>query len=236
MKPVSSHIKNIFDEVVAKFATTATKVILLLIMFCIFSMFCKTAFSQGGRKLNAGEKATFEQTIQEQSKKIKTLQCHFVQEKTSTLVKEKAVAKGILHYQSPSMLRWEYVEPLPSVLILNGKNAILLDKDGKPQDGNVNLLKQLGDIIISLINGNSLVQNKQFSTEVFESENDFVLILTPVQRRLKEVYKSSELKIDKSSYLASEIAMNEKSSDRTVIFLNDIELNKEIDPDKFTVK
>jgi outer membrane lipoprotein-sorting protein len=207
-------------------------------IFLITSLFlvcCGSAVSQNGRVLSATEKAAFEQKMVEQSKKIQTLQCHFVQEKTSTLVVDKSVAKGILLYQSPSALRWEYTEPTASTLILNGKNAELLDKSGKKQ-GNAAVLKQLGGIIISMINGEGLRQNKQFSTKVFEDEKDFIVILTPVQKRIKEFYKSIELKINKNSYLASYITMNEKSDDKTVIALNGIKLNETIDNDKFAVK
>ncbi|MDR1553769.1 MAG: outer membrane lipoprotein carrier protein LolA [Prevotellaceae bacterium] len=185
--------------------------------------------------MNEKEKAVFEQKMQVRSKNINTLQCRFVQEKTSTLVLAKAVAKGILLYQSPSMLRWEYTEPVHSILILNGKNAVLLNKDGN-QQGNSHVLKQLGGIIISMINGESLRQNKQFATEVFESEKDFRVVLTPIQKRLKEFYKSIELKLDKNTFLAYEIVLEEKSGDKTIIFLNDKEINNEIDINKFAVK
>ncbi|MDR2805233.1 MAG: outer membrane lipoprotein carrier protein LolA [Dysgonamonadaceae bacterium] len=185
--------------------------------------------------MNDSEKAIFEQKMLEQATKISTLQCSFVQEKFSTLITEKAVSKGILLYLSPSMLRWEYTMPTPSVLILNGKDAVLLDKDGKRQ-GNGHVLKQLGNMIISIINGESLRQSKQFSTKVFENEKDFVVVLTPIQKRLKEYYQSIELKLEKNTFLASEIAMREKSGDKTVIILNNKKINEEIDTDKFTVK
>jgi outer membrane lipoprotein-sorting protein len=205
------------------------------VLFVLFLALCGTVFPQSDSNLNESEKAVFEQTILEQSKKISTLQCVFVQEKTSTLVTEKAVSKGILLYQSPSMLRWEYTEPALSTLILNGKNAVLLDKNGAPQ-GKASVLKQLGNIIISMINGEGLRQNKQFATEVFESEKSFIVILSPIQKRLKEYYKSIELKLDKNTFLASEIIMNEKSGDKTVIFLNDKKINEEIDANKFKIK
>jgi outer membrane lipoprotein-sorting protein len=206
-----------------------------IVLFILFAVIYETGFSQNGQSLNESEKTVFEQKMIEQSKKINTLQCDFVQEKTSTLVAEKAVAKGILRYQSPMMLRWEYTEPAPSILILNRKNAVLFDKNGKRQ-GNTNALKQLGNIIISMINGDGLRQNKQFSTAVFESEKDFIVVLTPIQKRLKDYYKSIELKLDRSTFLASEIIMNEKSGDKIVIILNNTELNEEIDINKFAIK
>ena len=199
---------------------------------------CGNIFSQTGRKLSESERQDFEQKIIEQSKNIKTLQCSFIQEKISTLVSEKAVAKGILLYQSPDMLRWEYTEPKPSTLILNGNNAVLLNQDGK-RLGNERMLKQLGGIIISMINGEGILQNKQFSSEIFDAGNkdkEIRIVLTPVQRRLKEFYKDIELEIDSKTLLANKIILNEKSGDKTVILLANKELNKEIPPEKFAIK
>jgi outer membrane lipoprotein-sorting protein len=204
-----------------------------LLIICLSAIYVNI-FSQ--KILSESEKAIFEQKIIEQSEKIETLQCTFVQEKTSVLVMEKSVARGVLLYQSPSALRWEYTEPTPSTLILNGNAAALQDKDGK-KIGNDKMIKQLGDLIISVINGNGIKNSKQFSVNLFETENNQIMVvLTPVQKRIKEFYSSIELIIDKNTFLASEIIMNEKSGDKTVIHLNNIKINERIDADKFAIK
>ena len=208
-------------------------------VFCItilFSTICGNIFSQIDRKLSESEKQVFEQKMIEASSKIQTLQCSFIQEKISTLVSEKAVAKGVLLYQTSNRLRWEYTEPKPSTLILNGNNAILLNQDGR-RVGNERLMKQLGGIIISMINGEGILQNKQFSSEIFDTgSKEIRIVLTPIQKRLKEFYSNIELKIDTKTLLANEIILNEKSGDKTVILLTNKELNKEILPDKFAIK
>ncbi|GHU68525.1 hypothetical protein FACS189413_05620 [Bacteroidia bacterium] len=207
-----------------------------LIVSILLSVFNGNFFSQNERKLSESEKVVFEQKIVEQSKKIKTLQCAFVQEKTSSLVVEKSVAKGVLLYQSPSALRWEYSEPTSSTLILNGNNAALLDKNGK-KVGNEKMLKQLGGIIISMINGSGIAGNKQFTSEFYETGNaQLLVVLTPIQKRLKEFYSKIELKIDPKTLLANEIILNEKSGDKTVISLIDKKLNLEISSAKFKIK
>ena len=183
------------------------------------------------------QKQAFEQKMIEHSQKIKTLQCAFVQEKTSSLVAEKAVVKGIMLYQSPSMMRWEYIEPTPSTLILNGNNAALLDKNGK-KTGNEKMLKQLGSLIISMVNGNGIAQqSKQFSSEFYELDNEQLLVvLKPIQKRLKDFYNKIELRIDLKTMLADDITLDEKSGDKTVIFLKDKVLNSEIPQSKFVIK
>ena len=174
--------------------------------------------------------------IAESSKKIETLQCDFVQEKTSTLVTEKAVANGVLRYQSPLMLHWEYTTPAPSTLILSGNNAVLLNKDSE-KVGDDKMIKQLGKLIISIINGDGIKNSKQFSTEIFELEgHQLLVILIPVQKRIKAFYTAIELKIDKNTFLASEIVMNEKSGDKITVFLSNKILNKEVSQSEFAIK
>ena len=199
----------------------------------LFSLVCGTVFSQEGKKLSDEKKQDFEQKIIEHSKNIKTLQCAFVQEKTSKLVSDKAVAKGVMFYQSPAMLRWEYTEPTPSTLILNRNNAALLDRNGK-KTGNEKMLKQLGGIIISMINGNGITQNKQFAAELYEIDAaQMLVVLTPVQKRLSDFYNDIKLRINTKTMLATSITLDEKSGDKTVISLIDVVLNSEIPQDKF---
>ena len=200
----------------------------------LLSAFCVNIFSQTGRKLNESEKSAFEQKMVDRLKAIETLKCDFVQAKTSTLLTEKAVSKGILLYRNPLMLRWEYINPTPSTLILNANNAVLLNKDGK-RTGNDKMSKQLGGLIIGLINGDGIKNSKQFSAEIFETSSQFCIVFTPVQKRLQEYFKSIEMKIDKNTLLSPEIVMNEKSGDKTVIYMKNIILNKEIPQNKFAI-
>ena len=201
----------------------------------LFSVICGNIFSQNGRKLTENERQVFEQKMIEHSQKIKTLQCVFVQEKTSSLVSEKAVAKGLMMYQSPAMLRWEYTEPTPSTLILNGNDAALLDKNGK-KIGNDKMSKQLGNIIISMVNGSGIAQSKQFSAEFYDNNTEMLVILTPIQKRLKDIYNKIEIKIDLKTMLANEIMLGEKSGDKMVIYLKNKVLNSEIPKSKFAIK
>jgi len=206
----------------------------LFLITILLSAVCGNIFSQTGRKLNESEKVAFEQKMIDRLKEIKALQCDFVQEKISTLVVEKSVSNGIMLYCYPQMLRWEYIKPTQSTLILNAGNAALLNKDGK-RTGNDKMVKQLGSLIIGLINGHGIKNSKQFSTEVFETDTQYRMVFTPVQKRLQEYFKSIEMKIDKNTLLSPEIVMNENSGDKTVIYMNNIVINKEISQSKFTI-
>jgi outer membrane lipoprotein carrier protein len=204
---------------------------IFLVTVCL-SVICSSLFSQ--KKLSDSEKATFEQKMLSHSKQMKSLQCNFVQTKTSSLVAEKVVSKGVMYYQTPSLLRWEYTFPNVSTLILNGNNAVLLDKNGNRM-GNEKTLKQLGGIIISMINGNGIVASKQFSTEYYDNGTEMLVVLTPKQKQMKNFHSTIELKIDTKTMLANEITMNEKSGDKTTILLVNKELNINISDVRFQI-
>jgi len=207
-----------------------------IILTILFIVTCGNLFSQNVQNKSENEMKVFEQTLIEHMKKIKTLQCAFVQEKTSTLFDDKNVSKGNLFYQSPNALRWEYTDPSVSTLILNGNDAALLGKNNEKL-GNERVFKELGGIIISLINGNGIAKNKQFTTVFKETEDNQVQVeLTPTQRRLKDYFNTIEIKIDIKTMLANEIILNEKSGDKTIISLTDKMVNVEIPSSVFIIK
>ena len=203
----------------------------------LFFLLWMSAFAQTGRKISENEKAALEKKMFQELQQVKTLQCNFVQEKSSSLVIDKAVAKGMMIYQAPSLFRWAYSEPTPSTLILSGNSAVLFDKNGE-RIGNEGMLRQLGTLIISMINGSSFTQqNRQFTAEFYERDNERLLVvLTPVQRRLRDLYNKIELHIDPKTMLANDITLYEKSGDMMVITMTNKVLNSDIPPNKFATK
>jgi outer membrane lipoprotein carrier protein len=188
-------------------------------------MFCINSFAQTSTYKSVSEtrKKEIENNLLKASKEIKTLQCGFIQEKSSVLLVETAKSEGNMLYKSPSSLRWEYLKPTNFALILNNEDVYLKTDNGIVANSN-KMFKQLGSLIISTINGESLTDSKNFYVEYFESESDKKVILvklTPVPKRMKEIYSAIKIKIDSSDYLATEIIMEEKSGDiTTIIFLN----------------
>lgn len=192
--------------------------------------------AQNTRKFTESQKQAFEKQFIDKSRSISTLQSAFVQTKTSTMVSQSAVSNGNMYYRNPSMLIWEYTSPSKSSLIVDGRSTRLLDENGNIV-GNKNVSKQLGSLIINMINGNSIVDNKLFTTEIFEiANNQILVVLTPQQRRLKDFYSTIKIKVDRNTLIATEISMDEKSGDNTVVSFTNIQLNKDIPTSKFKIK
>lgn len=205
----------------------------ILIFLSFMSFAVSGLYGQTNGKMSKEQRLEFEQQFVAKSKNIATLQCNFIQTRTSTLVAQSAVNKGVMLYKKPSMLVWEYTQSPKSTLVVNGTNAVLLSEKGKAI-GNDRLIRQLGEMIINMVNGNSISNSKMFKTEAFDNHSDIVVFeLTPIQKRLKDYYQKITIKIDRQTLIATEIVMSEKSGDSIAISLHNIQINKEIPDSKF---
>ena len=182
-------------------------------------------------------KTNIETKIKTASQNISSMQCKFIQKKTSLLFSEQAVSKGLLFYKSPNSLRWQYTEPNPFVLIFYTDNAYIQDPKGTVSNAN-KILKQLGDFIISYINGSGLTDNENFKIDYYANEKDKTILwvkLPPTAKRLKEMYTSILIKISTVDYIAVEIVMEEIYGDQTTITFSDKKLNINIPNSQFSI-
>ena len=203
-------------------------------------LFTTLGFSQpsGFTAVTGEAKKELHGAIHTASQKIKTLQCNFTQEKSSTLVQDKAISKGVMYYQMPNSLRWEYSSPTPSTLIIHKNSASFIDNKGVVSN-NAKMFKHLGDLIMNTINGSSFADEKSFKVNYYinnKQKDAILVVLTPQDKRLKEIFNTIQIKIDKSDYLAKEIVMEEKSGDKTTIILEGKKLNQAIEQGKFLGK
>ena len=58
--------------------------------------------------------------IREASRKVASVEARFVQNKTLPILAKPFVSRGRFFFQSPASLRWEYDDPVRSVLLMHG--------------------------------------------------------------------------------------------------------------------
>jgi outer membrane lipoprotein-sorting protein len=68
--------------------------------------------------------------IREASRRIASIEAQFVQRKTLPILAKPFVSQGRFLFQSPASLRWEYDEPVRSVLLMNGGAVKRYLRDG----------------------------------------------------------------------------------------------------------
>jgi outer membrane lipoprotein-sorting protein len=169
------------------------------------------------------------------SAKINSLSSAFKQEKILTALDEKIVSSGDFKFKRPDKLRIEYSSPYQYLLIMNGDRIIVKD------DQNVNrmnarsnkLFQQVNRIMIDCIQG-TILESKDFAAKLFESDNNYLLELTPVSRGLRDFFATIVLTVGKEDYSVIKIEMNEPAGDQTIMTFLKKEINTPLADAVFT--
>jgi outer membrane lipoprotein-sorting protein len=75
--------------------------------------------------------------LERASRSLTSLEGEFVQRNRLKLFAKELVSKGRLAFEQPRRIRWEYTDPDPSVLVLNGARATLTTPGAAPQRFNL---------------------------------------------------------------------------------------------------
>lgn len=133
---------------------------------------------------------------------VMSFAAQFVQQKTSAMFAEPQRSEGQLIYRSPDYLRWEYTKPQPLVWELDG------DK------GNMNPhIKSMVILIRQSVSGDFSAAQKSFKVE----QQDNTVILTPVKRELKNLFKQIRIVLNPDTQIADEVTICEANGDVTTI-------------------
>ncbi len=89
------------------------KRVLLLIVLAVLGL---TVYAQP--QLSESQSQEVMSQLSQAAASMQTIQCRFVQEKTSSMLAEPSVSEGVLFFSAPDKMRWEYTTPYPFALSL----------------------------------------------------------------------------------------------------------------------
>lgn len=175
--------------------------------------------------------------IAQASKSITTMQSNFTQEKFMSVMSQKIQSKGLFYFKKETQVRWEYTEPYKYIIVLSGgKIQIKDDKKVSEYDMSANkAFKQINDMMIQLVQGNVL-NNPAYSIKYYDAGTNYLLEMTPVDKKLKSMFKNIQLYFDKATYEVASFKMIENNGDYTLIKFNSRKQNVAIDASKFVLK
>lgn len=191
-----------------------------------------SGYSQTARELEIIE------IVSRSTARMKSLECDFVQTKHISMLNDKMVSKGKMYYQQPDRLRWEYVTPYSYTFILNA-SQVMLKNSGRTDVIDVNrnrMFKEIARIMMDSILGRCLTDEKSFRTEITENEREWVATLYPQKKDMKQMWNILVIHFDRSSEAVVKVEMHEPSGDHTVIDLKNININKTLDQQVFTIE
>jgi len=209
-------------------------------LFVYFIFFTLSAFSQNSNfiKMTDAEKSIFIQNMQAASKTTHSLQCNFTQKKNSSLLDEAVISKGMMYFKAPDALRWEYTSPQAYAFVMNQGQSVVKNNKGitNLDAQSSQMIKNMTEMIMGMINGKGLIDNKNFSASYYTNQKQARIILTPKHSKIKMLFRSFQVYVDLKTYLANLIEMNEAGGDVTSISLSNIKKNIAIPDDRFNIK
>jgi outer membrane lipoprotein carrier protein len=169
--------------------------------------------------------------IKNVAKNIKSISAKFTQEKHMKILVKPLISEGRFFFTAPKSLRWEYVSPVKSILLLdNGKGkSYIQGKSGLVEDTKTKA--QAMDIVLQMITSwlsGRFHDDPNFGAILVKDKTDKI-ILTPKDKSLSDMISSIELQISRTDGIIKSVKISESRDSYTLLVFKDVEHNKNID-------
>ena len=198
---------------------------------------CLWLSAQTLKKATEAEAKVMVAEISKTAASIRTLTCNFTQVKTLSFLNDKMTSQGRMCYDASGKLRWEYTSPYTYTFILNGQQVhIQSAKNRQTIDIRQSRLFQgIAQVMMNSVTGRNLTSNKDFACTFYTQGDVWVADLVPQRKEMKQMFSTIRLRFDSKRRMVSQVEMNEKRGDVTVITLKDIKTNEIINQNLFTL-
>lgn len=198
---------------------------------------CLWLSAQTLKKATEAEAKAMVAEISKTAASIRTLTCNFTQVKTLSFLNDKMTSQGRMCYDASGKLRWEYTSPYTYAFIINGQQVhIQSAKNRQTIDIRQSRLFQgIAQVMMNSVTGRNLTSNKDFACTFFTQGDVWVADLVPQRKEMKQMFSTIRLRFDSKRRMVSQVEMNEKRGDVTVITLKDIKTNEAINQNQFTL-
>lgn len=185
-------------------------------------------------KMSESEIASFRQSVNAVSTKIKSMTTDFVQYKHMDFLSKDVETSGKMAFKDPDMLAWQYKKPYDySIVFKSGK--IYINDSGKKSQmdaGGSKIFTKINKLIVGSVSGN-LFDDKEFAISYFKNGQFHVAKLVPKDKNLKKYIKQIELSFDKSAATVEQVKLLESDADYTKIIFKNKVLNAKVDDTAF---
>lgn len=159
---------------------------------------------------------------------LRSVQAEFIQEKKMAILARPLISRGLFAFQAPQSLRWEYLQPLHSILLLHeGRMKKLIERDnGFAEDNGAGLdamqvvLQDIGSWLDGRFADNPLFQVAR--------TGERTVVLTPKEPGLQAVISRIELQLGTEAGVMERVTIFEGADNSTQLRFTHTVLNREI--------
>ncbi len=166
--------------------------------------------------------------IRKTAKDISSVEAEFVQKKHMAILAKPLVSKGKLYFQVPRSLRWEYVTPVNSILLMHEGTVTRFIKKGnnitKDSSARLQSMQIVLQEIIMWMKGN-FDANPGFRPELKPGR---IIVLTPKEKSMAAIIQRIELKLSDRPGVIQSVRIYENEKSFTVIDFMKVKMNTEL--------
>lgn len=158
------------------------------------------------------------QAFMNMNQSMQSFSSDFKQSKELSFMNKPLISTGKFYYQKEDKLRWEYLEPIQYLMLINGEQ-IRIKEDGKVKNysSSVNeIFKTVKEIILGCISGD-ILNNPDYSASYFENNELFEVSLQPKKKELQSFMKEVHIYIKRDKNTLSHLVLVDGSGDKTTI-------------------
>jgi len=169
---------------------------------------------------------------------VSTLEAHFEQTKRSSLLAGEAVSQGVMYYQKPDLIRWEYLRPDPYTILIQGDNfSAYYPQLHKLKTARVARLRhRVFNFLVATEPLEKLKNHFQVELREGGKRPTWTLVLTPLTPLIRKSIASVTVQVDKTTALPAELSIEEADGDFTRIRFSTLTANKDLPADTFRLQ
>ncbi len=187
-------------------------------LFCAALIFF-VGISNG--KAGAGPLEDLLARVEKKAATVQTFTCEFRQTRTLAMFSRPVIFKGKLTMMRPDKLRWEFLAPMPSTLILNGSKGMKCSANSPVRKFDLNTDPVMGLVIRQLwswMDGQYLNMRDLYDMKLVSGET---IVLFPKQTIVAQAIKQIRVSFDPGTLQPDRINIMEAGGDKTVINFHD---------------
>lgn len=173
-------------------------------------------------------------TSDQPSVRVQSVQADFIQEKHLKILVRPILSSGRFVFQAPNSLRWEYLKPFRSILVMDkGRIRKFVEHEGRMVEDKSIRLDAMGMVLgeISDWLEGRFTDNSAFTAQVV---NGKTIRLSPKQEAMRGFISSIVLKLSDTPDLLDTVTIYEGPDSFTRLVFSDALLNQPVQERLFT--
>ena len=163
--------------------------------------------------------------IQAQSAQVQSFSCKFTQERHLALFAKPVLFHGLLSLVRPDHLRWEFIDPIPSVLLLSGDKGVRCNDNAPPVHFDLTsdpVMRLVAEQLWTWLDSNYGKLEQMYRVK---QQGDSTLVITPKEQSMADFIATITILFSNESKQPERVEITEPGGDLTRIYFHDYNLN-----------